>query len=253
MGLKRAMMRDCQATGNRAGEGIATEGLAAERLGTEGLGTEGLAGSKAGGSNVTSNRNLWPLPGYAPMMALVVAVMILSLCHVTHGAGTPRVILLRGWFGVFSMGLDTVTEELKAQGIKAEVAGHLSWQNEVAEILHERAAGRTGPLILVGHSQGANNVIDMARLLEPHNVRIALLVTLAPYMQNPIPGNVVRAVDYYQSSGWGAPITAGPGFRGELLNVDLSSDPTVVHVNVDKNANVQAEIEREIIGVVKAN
>src|SRR5215831_17094813 len=130
MGLKRVMMRNCQATGNRAGVGIATEGLAAERLGTEGLGTEalvteGLAGSKAGGSNVTSNRNLWPLPGYAPMFALVVAVMILLLCHVTHAAGTPRVILLRGWFGVFSMGLDTVTEELKAHGIKAEVAGHL--------------------------------------------------------------------------------------------------------------------------------
>jgi len=46
MGLKRVMMRNCQATGNRAGEGIATEGLAAERLWTEGLGTEGL-GPKA--------------------------------------------------------------------------------------------------------------------------------------------------------------------------------------------------------------
>jgi hypothetical protein len=97
---------------------------------------------------------------YTAIIALVVAATVL-LCDVTHAAGThaadtPRVILLRGWFGVFSMGLDTVTEQLKAQGINAEVAGHLSWQNEVAEILRERAAGRTGPLILVGHSQRAN-------------------------------------------------------------------------------------------------
>jgi alpha-beta hydrolase superfamily lysophospholipase len=98
--------------------------------------------------------------------------------------------LLRGWFGVFSMGLDAVTDQLKAQGINAEVAGHLSWQNEVAEILRERAAGRTGPLILVGHSQGANNVIDMARALEPSHVTVDLLITLSPFMQNRVPPNV---------------------------------------------------------------
>ena len=37
-----------------------------------------------------------------------------------------------------------------------------------------------GPLVLVGHSQGANNVIDMARLLERENIPVDLLVTLAP-------------------------------------------------------------------------
>jgi hypothetical protein len=52
------------------------------------------------------------------------------------------------------MGLDSVTDQLKAQGINVEVAGHLSWQNEMAEILRGRAAGRAGPLILVGRSRG---------------------------------------------------------------------------------------------------
>ena len=188
---------------------------------------------------------------HASLRVAAVAAAALSLCHPAHAE--PRVFLLRGWFGVFSTGLDSIADGLRQKGIRADVLGHLQWKAAVDEILQKRVEGRSDALVLVGHSQGANNVIDMARLLEPHNVRIALLVTLAPYMQNPIPGNVVRAVDYYQSSGWGSPITADPGFRGELLNVDLSSDPTVVHVNVDKNANVQAEIEREIIGVVKAN
>jgi alpha-beta hydrolase superfamily lysophospholipase len=133
--------------------------------------------------------NLRSVYSYAAMIALVVAATTVSVCDVTHAAGTraagiPRVILLRGWFGVFSMGLDSVTDQLKAQGINAEVAGHLSWQNEVAEILRERAAGRTGPLILVGHSQGANNVIDMARALEPSHVTVDLLITLSPFLQN---------------------------------------------------------------------
>src|ERR1700694_737562 len=109
------------------------------------------------------------------------AVMAIALlcCHCALAA-EPRVLLLRGWFGVFSTGLDSLADELKAQGINAEVAGHLHWATAVSDILPERAAGKTGPLVLVGHSQGANNVIDVARSLEAHNVPVDLLVTLAP-------------------------------------------------------------------------
>jgi len=42
----------------------------------------------------------------------------------------------------------------------------LNWSAEVTEILRERSAGQIRPLVLVGHSQGANNVIDMARTFE---------------------------------------------------------------------------------------
>jgi hypothetical protein len=104
----------------------------------------------------------------------------------------------------------------------------------------------------VGHSQGANNVIDMARLLEAQNAPVALLVTLAPYRQDPVPANVMRAINYYQSGGWGAPLTAGPGFRGKLSNVDVAEDSTVSHINIDKSARIQAEITREIGAVAKA-
>ena len=115
---------------------------------------------------------------------------------------------MRGWFGVFSTGLDEIADALKAKGIRAEVAGHLYWRTAVDDILRERAEGKTDALVLVGHSQGANNVIDMARMLEAKNVPVALLITLAPYRQNPIPDNVMRAINYYQSTGWEAPITA---------------------------------------------
>ena len=116
-------------------------------------------------------------------------------------------ILLRGWFGVFSTGLDAIADALKAKGIRAQVAGHLQWKIAADEIRRERAGGKTDAIVLVGHSQGANNVIDMARVLEAQNVPVALLVTLAPYRQDPVPANVVRAINYYQSAGWGAPLT----------------------------------------------
>jgi hypothetical protein len=161
-------------------------------------------------------------------------------------AADTRVILLRGWFGVFSTGLDSLADELKAKGIKAEVAGHLYWSTAVADIVRERAAGKTGPIVLIGHSQGANNVIDAARSLEKQHVPVDLVVTLAPLLQDPIPANVARAINYYQSPGWGAPIAGDSNFHGKLLNVDVAGDPTIFHVTIDKSARIHAEILREI-------
>jgi len=181
----------------------------------------------------------------------VVAVIALLYCGPARA--DARVILLRGWFGVFSTGLDEIADALKAKGIRAEVVGHLSWRTTAEEILRERAEGKTDALVLVGHSQGANNVIDMARMLETKNVPVALLVTLAPYRQDPIPGNVMRAINYYQSSDWGAPITAGTGFRGRLSNIDVEEDSTVSHINIDKSTRVQADIVREVGALAKAN
>ena len=102
---------------------------------------------------------------------------------------------------------------------------------------------------MVGHSQGANNVIDMARLLQRENIPVDLLVTLAPAMQDPIPGNVVRAINYYNSPGWGAPITADAGYPGKLTNINLGGDIGIYHMAIDKNPRVQAEIERAILAV----
>jgi len=223
------MMRNWKAPGNRGGES--------------------MAALSADGDKVPAYRSFRMLRGHAAAIAFAAAAMMLCWYDMTLAAGTPRVILLRGWFGVFSMGLDTVNEQLKALGINAEVAGHLSWQNEVAEILRDRSAGQTGPLILVGHSQGANNVIDMARALESSHVTVDLLITLSPFMQNRVPANVAKAINYYQAPGWGQPLEADQGFHGKLINVNLADDPTISHIGIDKSTKIQTEIVREISAV----
>jgi hypothetical protein len=153
---------------------------------------------------------------------------------------------------VFSTGLDSLADDLRARGINADAAWHFYWTTAIADILRGWAAGKTGPLVLVGHSQGANNVIDIARALAPHNVPVDLLVTLAPFLQDPIPANVVRAINYYQSPGWGAPITSDRGFHGTLSNIDVGDDWTISHISIDKSARVQADISREIIALAQA-
>ena len=198
--------------------------------------------------------------GLEPCACLINAVGKRSGCWVSstsplhcYGAAPARLrlesYLLRGWFGVFSTGLDSVAAELRTKGIKAETVGHLAWKTTVASIIKWHASGNSGPLVLVGHSQGANNVIDMARLLQPENIPVDLLVTLAPAGQDPIPGNVVRAINYYNSPGWGAPVTADAGYRGKLTNINLGGDIGIYHMAIDKNPRIQAEIERAIVSV----
>ncbi len=160
-----------------------------------------------------------------------------------------HVYLLRGWFGVFSTGLDSLADELRSKGVKAEAVGHLAWKSTVSNIVKDRTSGKSGPLVLVGHSQGANNVIEMARLLEREKIPVDLLVTLAPLLQDPVPGNVVRATNYYHSPGWGAPVVADAGFHGKLSNINLGGDLGISHIAMDKSPKIQAEIERAILAV----
>jgi hypothetical protein len=78
-------------------------------------------------------------------------------------------------------------------------------------------------------------------------------VTLAPFMPDPIPTNVVRAINYYQSPGWGSPIAPDRGFHGKLSNIDLADDMTIFHITLDKSARIQADISREIATLTQPN
>lgn len=179
--------------------------------------------------------------------ACCAAVFVVTLLFCTSAFAETQVYLLRGWFGVFSTGMDAMADEMRGKGIKAEAIGHLGWRATVATIIADRASGKTGPLVLIGHSQGANNVIEMAQELQKKKITVDLLITLAPFMQDPVPGNVVKAVNFYQQGGWGAPLTGA----GKISNVDMVGDIITTHVNIDKSPKVQAQILREVMAVAQ--
>jgi hypothetical protein len=86
------------------------------------------------------------LAGKAHGLSGVLCIAIMLVWSSATKAET-RVYLLRGWFGVFSTGLDTLATELRGKGIKAETMGHLTWKTMVSDIIKWRATGDTGPLI----------------------------------------------------------------------------------------------------------
>jgi hypothetical protein len=169
-----------------------------------------------------------------------VVVIALLWCGAAHSE--TQVYLLRGWFGVFSTGMDTMAEDLRAKGINAEAIMHMFWRSAASKFIKERAAGHATKIVLVGHSQGANNAIELARELQAHDIPVDLLITLVPFMQDPVPTNVLHAINYYQSPGWGSALVADPGFNGVLSNIDIAGDWSTLHITIDKSAKVQAAV-----------
>jgi hypothetical protein len=177
-------------------------------------------------------------------------VLLLALLCAPAQAET-RVYLIRGWFGVFSTGLDRIATELRRNGVEADAIAHLQWKAAASAIVNERASGAPGPLVLVGHSQGGNDAIKLARELVPHGVTVDLVITLAPFLQDPVPANVARAINFYQSGGWGSPLVAAEGVKAEITNIDLGSDAGTFHVNIDKNPKVQAQVVAAITALAQ--
>ena len=184
--------------------------------------------------------------------AVVIATSALLRCDATLAAET-QAILLRGYLGLFSDGLDRLAQELRARGINAEVLKHLYWTTTVSDILRERAAGRVGALILMGHSQGGNDAVEIARALEISHVPVDLLVTFDRYGQKPVPPNVARAINYYQRGGWGLALVPETGFHGKLVNNDLAADATITHFNIADDSRIHADVLREVDALRQAN
>ena len=66
--------------------------------------------------------------------------------------------------------MDELAGDLRSKGVKAEAIGHLAWKSTISKIVQDKAAGKLGGLALVGHSQGAINVIEMAQALKAHKI-----------------------------------------------------------------------------------
>ena len=73
-----------------------------------------------------------------------------------------HVYLLRGLMNIFSLGMDTLCDELNKRGIYATVYNHTAWQELADQAAADYKTGKEGPIILIGHSLGANAVMQMA-------------------------------------------------------------------------------------------
>jgi hypothetical protein len=144
-----------------------------------------------------------------------------------------QVYLLRGLLNIFSLGMDSLADKLRPHGFEPTVS---SWEFGAPitdKIASEYAGGKIGPIFVIGHSLGANTTFDIAHALQAKGIPVNLVVTFDPTIPQPVPANVRRFINFYAQDGFGHKVAPGPGFTGELDNLDFSSDKSIDHGNID--------------------
>ncbi|MDH4441660.1 MAG: thioesterase domain-containing protein [Rhizobium sp.] len=171
---------------------------------------------------------------------------------------TGQVYLFRGFANIFSTGLDTLGKQLSADGVKAEVLS-LPKADAFARRIAERyrASKDARPIVLVGHSLGADMTFAIARALEPMKIPVGLIISFDPTGKGPVPRNVKKALNFYTGGAnlW-SPVTPMPGFKGDLANINLRQGDTAIkgigHFNIDKNPGLHDRTIQEIKTALRA-
>ncbi len=165
---------------------------------------------------------------------------------------SPQIYMFRGGFnGVFSTGINDMATELRNRGVPAQ---SLSWAREnavVYDIKRAYAKGNAGPIILAGHSLGAEAVVKMARKLTDSGIPVDLVIVFDALGSSGVPKGVKRFVNY-RASGWKnfpGDFKPDPGFDGQLVNVDIRTLPNLdraSHWNIVNQEELQRLAVEEI-------
>lgn len=185
-----------------------------------------------------------------PSRISAVAVLLMSSLFATLLAGSSdadaapghrpgHVYLYRGLLNVFSLGMDQIAYKLQAVGVAASVSNHTMWSSEADSMIAAYKAGNREPIILMGHSAGADATISVARKLAQYNIPVALIVNFDPVAPDAVPNNVKQIVNFYVPAGWGRAVAADGRFKGKLANVNENA--TTNHFSIDKDDSLQRQ------------
>ncbi len=184
----------------------------------------------------------------AVLIAAVALMTIVLGASPSVAQPRPHVYLLRGLINIFSLGMDGLAAKIEAHGIRTTVTNHLFWQSLADHAAAAYKAGNESPIIIIGHSLGANAAMEMARYLDRKAVPVALVVLFDETQSYAAPKNVHTLLNLTQH----VHLRPGAGFHGSLLNVDVSADMNLNHFNIDKSDRLHAMALKYILAAVDA-
>lgn len=163
---------------------------------------------------------------------------------------------MRGGLGIFSIGMNTLRDSVAKQYHIPAYSTMWYHAGGVTRFIIASYRQHPRPIILVGHSLGANEQIKVARNLNKVGIPVALLVTVDAVSQTIVPPNVQQALNIYKPGF--VPMFSGLKLRAvnpqkthiDNVNVATLNDVHVNHFTVDKDAVVQAMIMERIKKVI---
>ena len=182
--------------------------------------------------------------------------------QVSHYQRAGHVYCMRGWLGIFSTGMDALAEEIDRQvGAPSVSVADEEWLRLQGWLIEQHKKGEIQePLVLLGHSWGADDMIRVCQQLKDQGISVDLLVLLDPVTPPLVPTNVKRVYCVYKSH----PATdAVPFWRGvpaavkdpkitPIVNIDLRlanvgfDTDLIDHINIEKSPGVHKMVMDEI-------
>jgi hypothetical protein len=162
----------------------------------------------------------------------------------------PHAYLMRGLMNVFSLGMDQLAVLIARHGIEASVHNHAEADAVVSEIASRYSAGDRGPIILIGHSLGADAVMTMAQSLGRVGIPVALVVPFDGTDSFAASKNVACVLNITQRTY--AYMRSGDGFHGDLTNVNVSGEPGIDHFTIDKSPKLQGWVMKSVLEAASA-
>ena len=169
-----------------------------------------------------------------------------------------NVYLLRGFIGIWSYGINDIGKKVADSGVRASVYQEDQWGEVCSAIIQKYESNPNHePLIIIGHSYGADDALKMARKLQQHNITVDLIITLDPVTPPKVPTNIRLCYNIYQPG----LLDMLPFFRGvkleaederNLQNVNIRADrrdllePGTDHFNIEKNKLIHDEIVKKV-------
>lgn len=174
--------------------------------------------------------------------------------------GRGEVYLVRGWRDLWSEGIDQLASDIRAAGLNAEVYRESQWRDLADAIITQRRTDLSPPpLILIGFSYGADDVLRIATKLDRHAIATDLLITIDPVTPPPVPAGIRRCYNYYQTNGiwdlfpWLRGVRLVSSRPGQLVNVDIRRErsqwveQTLSHATIAANPSLHREIVQRVI------
>ena len=112
-----------------------------------------------------------------PVVSVLIVLMMIGFgTSPSMAQSRAHAYLLRGLMNIFSLGMDSLAVEIQRYGIYATVHNYAEWQTLADHAAAAYHAGKEGPIIIIGHSLGADAVMEMSAYLGRKGVPVALAV-----------------------------------------------------------------------------
>jgi hypothetical protein len=162
------------------------------------------------------------------------------------------VYLLRGLADVFSLGMNSLARELRERGVDAVVTNHIKGV-EIADDLEKEYPSdkKILPIIIIGHSLGANKALTMSKQLGEKNIPVRLVVLFDATVPIPVPLNVEEVLNLHKPSKFGVAVSGADGYKGEIENIDVTDIDSVGHISIDKSKALHKIVIDKVMSILK--